>query len=192
MSALKAISLAEQAAEWDAKPEGERSSLFMPNLGTNSLSIGNAIEYRYSSIEDAFPEVDPGHIPLGCLVLAQIRQPKMRTAGGLEIITDTRQTEHYNTQVAKVIAVGPLAFHNRDTYEEWPEGAWCAPGSFVRVPKYQGDRWTVSYMREDFSVDPTTGARTPRPVADEVCFCLFKDLSLLATVKDPLTAKAFT
>lgn len=187
---LRAEELAEQAADWDAKDPATRG-LFVPRA-FNALSVGNTVEYLWNGLAEAFPEVDPLHEPLGCLVLCQVRQPPLRTKGGTVIDTELRKTEHYNTQVAKVIAVGPLAFQNRNTGAEWVEGAWAKPGDFVRIPKYQGDHWTISYKRLDYDIDPTTGQRTkPYEVEDEVVFVMFKDLSLLARVKDPLAIKAF-
>jgi hypothetical protein len=72
----------------------------------------NTVEFAYDSIEVAFPKCDAGLLPLGNLVLVQIRQPMNVTKGGIEIPAETRQTEHDNTQVAKVIAMGPLAFRS--------------------------------------------------------------------------------
>jgi co-chaperonin GroES (HSP10) len=192
MSALRAEDIAEQAAAWDATDVRERPSVFMPKTPVfNALGIGNVVEYLWSDMDEAFPAVDPGHEPLGALVLCMMRQPPLRTKAGSILPAETRQTEHYNTQVAKVIAIGPNAFQNRTTGEAWPEGAWVKPGDFVRLPKYQGDRWTVTYKRTDFNIDPSTGAKTGTyEIEDEVVFVMLKDLSLLAKVKDPLAVKA--
>ena len=91
----------------------------------------------------SFPKVDPGLTPLGGRVLVQLRRVKKTTASGIILHNDTRDHEKYNTQIAKVVAVGPLAFKKRDTMEPWPEGIWAEPGDFVRVPKYGGDRFEV-------------------------------------------------
>lgn len=124
---------------------------------------------------EAFPGVDPGVQPFGSRVLVQIRTPKRKSAGGIILGTDTRETEKWNTQVAKVISVGPLAFKNRNTQETWPEGEWCQPGEFVRVPKYGGDRWTVP-IRQD----------------EEAMFVIFNDLDIIGRVTgDPLAIRAF-
>jgi co-chaperonin GroES (HSP10) len=97
----------------------------------------------YDSLEQAFPVADPDLIPFGTDVLVQIRTPRTRTKGGIYLPEESRETDLWNMQVAKVIALGPVAFHNRETLEPWPEGAWCKPGDYVRVPKYGGDRWWV-------------------------------------------------
>jgi co-chaperonin GroES (HSP10) len=137
--------------------------------------IANKISFAYDSIDEAFPTCDPGVTPFGSRVLVQIRTPKKKTAGGIVLVGETRETEHYNTQVAKVLAVGSLAFKNRNTMESWPEGSWCAPGDFVRVPRYGGDRWTVK-----------------TPDGDEAIVVIFNDLDLVGKVTgNPLAIKAF-
>lgn len=93
------------------------------------------------ALAEAFPDVDPEYRPYGSRVLVQIRTPKTKSAGGIILTADTTDTEKWNTQVAKVLSLGPVAYCNRNTLEPWPEGAWCKPGTFVRVPKYGGDRW---------------------------------------------------
>jgi co-chaperonin GroES (HSP10) len=137
--------------------------------------IANKISFAYDSVDEAFPACDPGVMPFGSRVLVQIRTPKKKTAGGIMLVGETRETEHYNTQVAKVLTVGSLAFKNRNTMESWPEGSWCAPGDFVRVPRYGGDRWTVK-----------------TPDGDEAIVVIFNDLDLVGKVTgDPLAIKAF-
>ena len=106
------------------------------------------IKLKYEGLEEAFPEVDAGANPYGSGVLVQIRTPKKVTAGGLIVPEESRETELWNTQVAKVIMLGPVAFKNRDTLEPWPEGDWCQAGTFIRCPKYGGDRWQVPRRRQ--------------------------------------------
>ncbi len=95
---------------------------------------------------------------------------------GIVVPHEARETEKWNTQVAKVISLGPVAFRNRDTLEPWKEGDWCQEGAFVRVPKYGGDRWEV----------PVPDRQDP------ALFCVFKDLDLIGEFTgDPLAVKAF-
>ena len=129
------------------------------------------------NLEEAFPSVEPGLIPFGSRVLVQIRSPKKTSSGGIILHNETRETEIWNTQIAKVHSLGPLAFKNRNTMESWPEGSWCKPGEFVRVPKYGGDRWKVPY-----------GANND----EEALFVIFNDLDIVGgVVGDPLAIKAF-
>lgn len=137
----------------------------------------NQVNLAYDSLEDAFPEVDPGVEPLGSRVLVQLRRPKKKTRSGLLLPDETQDTETWNTQVAKVVATGPVAFRNRGTLEQWKEGDWVLPGDYVRVPKYGGDRWSVTHKDGDD--------------ACEILFILFNDLDLLGRVSDPLTMKAY-
>lgn len=128
-----------------------------------------------SELEEAFPAVDAGVQPFGSRILVQIRTPKTKSKGGIILTTNTVDTERWNTQVAKVISVGPLAFKNRNTQESWPEGDWCKPGDFVRVPKYGGDRWEVAINKNDSAM-----------------FVIFNDLDIIGQVTgDPLAIKAF-
>jgi co-chaperonin GroES (HSP10) len=123
-----------------------------------------------------FPKVDPGALPLGGRVIVQYRRVKLKSAGGIILQDETRETEKWNTQVAMVVAVGPLAFKKRDTMEPWPEGTWADPGDFVRVPKYGGDRWEVGIDGEE----------------EPALFGIFNDHELIAKVTgDPLRIKAY-
>jgi co-chaperonin GroES (HSP10) len=136
---------------------------------------GNSVEFSYDGLDEAFPPCDAGVKPFGSRVLCQIRTPKTKTKGGIILTGDVRETEHYNTQVAKVIDVGSLAFKNRNTMEHWPEGSWCEVGDFVRVPRYGGDRWSVKTDDDE-----------------EAIVVIFNDLDLVGKVTgDPLAVKAF-
>lgn len=99
-------------------------------------------------LEWAFPSVDPGLEPLGGRVLVQLRRIKQTTDSGIILNNETRDYEKYNNQIAKIISLGPLAFKKRDNMEPWPEGTWAQPGDFVRVPKYNGDKYEVTIDEE--------------------------------------------
>jgi co-chaperonin GroES (HSP10) len=92
------------------------------------------------------------------------------------IVDETKESEKWNNMIGKVVAIGPLAFKNRDTMAPWPEGSWAQVGDYVRVPKWGGDRWE-------------------RPVTDDedpVLFMTINDHELIAKVTDnPLSFKAF-
>lgn len=91
-----------------------------------------------------FPKVDPKVVPLGARVLVQLVSPRKKSAGGILLVEETKETERWNNQVARVIAVGPLAFCNRETAEPWKEGMWAEPGDFVIIPRWGGNRRTVT------------------------------------------------
>jgi co-chaperonin GroES (HSP10) len=136
----------------------------------------------YDSIDQAFPEADPGLVPFGSRVLVQKRSPREVTKGGIVVPHETQETEFWNTQVAKVIALGPAAFKNRDSLEVWPEGDWCEIGAYVRVPKYGGDKWFVD-------LDDITRRKTG---ADKAAFVLYNDLDLIGEITcDPMDVIAY-
>jgi co-chaperonin GroES (HSP10) len=127
------------------------------------------------ALAEAFPAVAAGIQPFGSRVLVQIRTPKKMSAGGIIIDTGSRDTEKWNTQVAKVVSHGPVAYRNRNNLEPWPEGSWAHPGDYVRVPKYGGDRWEV-----------------PLSNGESALFVIFNDLDILGKVEgDPLAIRAF-
>ena len=129
------------------------------------------------TLEEAFPQVDPQLKPLGSTVLVQIKQPVKKTKSGLHLPAGETAAERDNTQLAKVIAMGPLAFHNRNTLAPWPEGQWVKLGDFVRVPRYGGDRYYMPNL--DDKDNPAL-------------FVLFEDLNMKGLVTgDPLAMKAF-
>ena len=132
-----------------------------------------------AALREAFPAVDPGAVPVGGRVLVQFRAAKKTvTSSGIVLVEETKDTEKWNNQVAKVIAIGPLAFKKRDSLEPWPEGNWIEVGDFVRMPKWGGDRWEVPYG------DPTAG--------ETALFSVFNDHEVIAKVtSDPLKVKAF-
>jgi co-chaperonin GroES (HSP10) len=131
------------------------------------------------TLAEAFPDVDSLHEPNGSLVLLQIRSPKKKTRGGIIIPNDVQETEKWNTQIGKVIKLGPLCYCNRTTRVAWPEGAWCKEGDFVRIGKYDGDRWSVPCKIDGVDVE-------------EALFVLVSDLKIGARVTgDPRNVKAF-
>lgn len=128
-----------------------------------------------NDINWAFPNVDSGIEPLGGRVLVQLRRVKRTTASGIVLAGETREFEKFNTQVAKVVSLGPLAFKKKDTLEPWPEGVWADVGSFVRVPKYGGDRFEVTIANEP---------------EEPALFMLINDHELIAKIKgDPLNSQ---
>lgn len=140
--------------------------------------MSDPVAFDQAEIDWAFPNVDPGNAPLGGRVLVQLRRTKKKTAGKIILVNETKETEKWNGQVAKVVAIGPLAYRHRDTMELWPEGTWAAVGDYVRVPKWGGDRWEVP--------DPTN------PDEDSALFMIMNDHELITKVTgDPLSVKAY-
>ena len=127
------------------------------------------------TLEEAFPQVDPNAVPLGGRVMVQLRRISQKTQSGIVLVEETKETVKWNGQVAKVIALGPLAFKNRDNAEPWPEGMWVAPGDYIRVPRWNGDRIEV----------PVKGS-------DPVTFVIFNDHEIIAKIPgNPLEVKTY-
>jgi len=132
-----------------------------------------------AELDWAFPVVNPGATPLGGRILVQLRRTKKKTSGsGIILVEETKETEKWQNMVAKVIHVGPLAFKHRDTMQSWPEGSWCEPGDFIRVPKWGGDRWEVEVPGQ--------------PDEDPALFAVFNDHEMIAKVTgNPLNMRAY-
>jgi len=125
----------------------------------------------------AFPEVNPGQRPFGGRVIVQLRRIKKK-AGLIIIVDETKENEKWNNMIGKIVAIGPLAFKNRDTMQPWAEGSWAEIGDFVRVPKWGGDRWERPVLGEDGE--------------DPVLFMTINDHELISAVTDdPLSFKAY-
>ena len=125
----------------------------------------------------AFPEVNPGQRPFGGRVIVQLRRIKKK-AGRIIIVDETKENEKWNNMIGRIVAIGPLAFKNRDTMQPWVEGSWAEIGDFVRVPRWGGDRWERSVPSEDGE--------------DPVLFMTINDHELISEVTDdPLSFKAY-
>ncbi len=145
-------------------------------------SMSERVVLDYDSVDQAFPDLDPGLVPFGSRVLVQKRSPRTRLKSGLIVPDEVRETEFWNTQVAKVITLGPVAFKNRDTLEAWPEDDWAQPGAYVRVPKYGGDKWFVDVPEEE----------AKRTGVEKACFVLYNDLDLIGEITcDPMDVIAY-
>lgn len=127
------------------------------------------VEYSPEDIAERFPAVNPGVKAFGSRVILQIRSPRKRTKGGIELPDDVAETELFLTQTGMVRDIGPVAFRNRDTLEPWPEGAWVKEGTFVRMPKFNQDKWWVEY-------DMKLGDRT---VKNKALFMMIRDIDIL-------------
>ena len=145
------------------------------------MDLINRVVFDYTDLEEAFPKCEPGVTPFGSRVMVQIRTPKNITKGGIHIPKggDAQETEFWAGQVAKVLAVGPVAFRNRTTLAPWPEGDWCEVGDYVRVPKFGGDRWTVK-------------VKAGTPEETEALIIIYNDLDLIGRITgDPTKIKTY-
>jgi co-chaperonin GroES (HSP10) len=144
------------------------------------MKMSEPVASNEAELAWAFPSVEPGAKPLGGRILVQLRRTKKKTtSAGILLVEETKETEKWNNMVAKVIEIGPLAFRHRDTMQAWPEGSWCEPGDYIRVPKWGGDRWEVKVPGDDDLEDPAL-------------FMILNDHEVIAKVTgDPLAMRAF-
>lgn len=182
------------------KPTAKEVERFSDTLLTNANAVQSGYEGadREAKLAEAFPDVSPGMKPLGNIGLFMIRRPKVFTAGGIRLPAEARATEYYNTQAAKVLALGPLAFttvrsiDGVETVIPWPEGPWFKPGDFVRVPKYGGDRFAVKATVREIVTDAATGGKMPIDVEDDIIFALFKVKDIIGFIDgDVLAVRAY-
>lgn len=130
------------------------------------------------TLEEAFPEVEPGVRPYSHRVLVQIKNGATTTKAGIQVHRETVTTEHDNTQVAKVIRLGIGAYRDRATLEPWPEfDDLPKVGTFVRIPLHTNSQnaWTVPVPGKDY----------------RVTFTLVDDLQILGEQPDPFYIRAF-
>lgn len=121
-----------------------------------------------SEIENAFPHIEHGIIPLGGRVLVQLRTVRSKTSSGIVLVEDSKEFNKTATQLGKVVCLGPLAYCSRNTGAKWPEGSWVVEGDLVRVPRYGGDRMEIEIPGSN----------------DTAIFCLFSDHEIIAKI-DP-------
>lgn len=144
--------------------------------------VSELLGVRYDErLAYSYPEADPPYLPLGKMIIVQLRTPGdfkiIKTSQGDKKILfadESKDMEKFNIQTGLVRSLGPVAYKNRLTLDEFPEGAWCKPGDFVRVPKYGGER--VGVMLDD---------------KREAFFLTVNDTDVLGLVySDPLAIKA--
>lgn len=93
-------------------------------------------------IKEHFPDVEPGVRPCGNQIVVQLRTVQKK-AGTIWLAPDTQDFNKHNTQVARLVKLGAIAFKDRKSGEEWKEGAWATVGDVVIAPKFGGFRFEV-------------------------------------------------
>lgn len=118
-------------------------------------------------LAEHFPAVNPGSRPCGNQVLVQFRSMKTMSKGGIVLASETRDFNNGNTQLAKVVSLGQIAYRDRNSGEVWKEGAWADVGDIVIVPRWSGFRFEV----------PIPGTE------DKAIFAIFEDFNLKMVVE---------
>lgn len=154
---------------------------------TKGLKIKRLKTATDDELLKAFPDIDPGFEPFGTRIIVQLRCPRLYSPGGIKYPDEVIEAEMWNTQIGKVRAIGPLAFKNREKMTDWPEGSWASVGDYVRIPKFNQDKWFMEYPIKikglgSFEMDGV----------ERVLFMLINDLDLLARkTGNPLEVKAY-
>lgn len=94
-------------------------------------------------IEKHFPAVNPGSKPTGNQILIQLRTVPKQSTGGIVLVQETKDFNAGNTQVARVVSLGQIAYRDRNSGETWKEGSWAEVGDIVLAPRYGGFRFSV-------------------------------------------------
>lgn len=94
-------------------------------------------------VKQHFPNVEPGSRPVGNQVMIQLRTVPTQSSGGIILANETKDFNQGNTQVARLVRVGQIAYRDRSTGDEWKEGAWANVGDIVLAPRYGGFRFEV-------------------------------------------------
>ena len=123
-------------------------------------------------VQQHFPTVECGAKPCGNQILVQLRTVAKKSSGGIVLVEETREFNQGNTQVARLVKVGQIAFRNRESGDSWKEGAWAEVGDIVIMPKYGGFRFEV----------PISGTE------DKAIFCLYNDYDVKLVVESGFEA----
>ncbi len=97
-------------------------------------------------ITDVEEAPDPSPLPElpGYHVLVRPISVKSQTKGGIFIPDSTKEDMSYLTTVGKVIALGDLAYVEKDKF---PNGPWCEVGDYVCYGKHTGTKMFYKGVR---------------------------------------------
>ena len=118
-------------------------------------------------VAEHFPDVECGVVPCGPKIVVQLRTVKEATASGILLAPATKEFNNGNTQLARVVKVGGIAFRDRSSGDTWKEGAWAEVGDLVIIPRWGGFRFEV----------PIPGAK------ESAIFAVFDDTNIQMRVE---------
>jgi co-chaperonin GroES (HSP10) len=136
------------------------------------VSMGGAIKNDLW-ITDPEEQPDPSPLPdlPGYHVLVRPISVKSKTKGGVFIPDSTRDDMSYLTTVGQVLALGDLAYHEK---EKFPSGAWCTVGDYVCYGKHTGTKMFYKGVRLILLFDDQIIMRVPDPKDLDPTFNLTK------------------
>ena len=109
----------------------------------------NALEEKYKEQAKEEPHakrLDPESIketvdqlpePVGYRLLVLPFTPKEKTKGGILLPNSTKEDMAYLTTVGEVVALGDLAYNDKDKF---PKGPWCKEGDYICYAKHAGQK----------------------------------------------------
>ena len=115
------------------------------------------------------PEVLP-ELP-GFHVLVRPVSVKSQTKGGILLPDSTKDDISYLTTVGKVLALGDLAYLDKDKF---PAGAWCNIGDYVCYGKHAGTKLLYKGVRLILLFDDQISMRVEDPKDLDPTFNLTK------------------
>lgn len=86
-------------------------------------------------------------VPTGHRLLVAVPKVNEKTSGGVILTDDLRDRESVATQIALVVDMGDLAYHDP---RDFPNGPWCKTGDFVLLRSYAGTRFEVAGLDQEF------------------------------------------
>lgn len=108
--------------------------------------------------------------PCGWKILVEKIKPKDKTDGGILLPDQAIEAESYLGICAKVVRVGPLCWHDRETGTPWKGPKWAKPGDWVIIPKFTQFKMDIEGREYRFVND------------DEI----------IGTIQDPSKIKVYT
>ena len=86
-------------------------------------------------------------IPMGWKILIQPNQTKSKTKRGIILPSKAKESEAYLTAHGEVLAIGELAYRDRNTGERWKLHATPKVGDKVTYGKYAGQKLIINNVR---------------------------------------------
>tara|TARA_R100000234_G_C4999441_1_gene179610 strand:+ start:2241 stop:2648 length:408 start_codon:yes stop_codon:yes gene_type:complete len=84
--------------------------------------------------------------PVGWKILVQAAQVKTQTSGGVYLPSQSQDNEEYLTANGTVLAMGDLAYRDRDTGTAW-KGTFPKVGDKVTYGKYAGQKVVINDVK---------------------------------------------
>lgn len=154
---------------------GQGAAYYGQTMGVNVATVGSTVfraAIPCANVDPAqFPDVDPGRIPVGTMILYQLAKARTVSAGGIILSQETRDVDQFGCTLARCVAVGDACFKVKDTGAQvYGAAPWVVPGDYVEIPAHGGSRFKIG------------------PAGDVVVFVFFRDTDIISVMTDARTA----